>query len=198
MLGELARLERRFDEAVVHIGRAAETSGRLGFLQTEAYQTTSLGRAQCQAGDYEAGATTLRSASARRRRPATSGSAALGRVHLGRVLRALGRDAEARAALERAAEFHRDAGGGEQARLGEPCSRRSTATASGSQALLASADAPVEVFALDALGRYEEADAGWRSGVALHHGARSDRSCTGSRTPSARRRRSRCRAPGGR
>ena len=38
MLGELARLQHRFDDAVVHIGRAAETSRRLGFLQTEAYQ----------------------------------------------------------------------------------------------------------------------------------------------------------------
>ena len=59
MLGELARVEHRFDDAVRHIGRAAETSGRLGFLQTEAYQLSSLGRAQCQAGDYEAGAATL-------------------------------------------------------------------------------------------------------------------------------------------
>ena len=29
-----------------------KTSGRLGFRQTEAYQLSSLGRAQCQAGDY--------------------------------------------------------------------------------------------------------------------------------------------------
>ena len=43
MLGELARIEHRFDDAVLHIGRAAETSGRLGFLQTEAYQLSSLG-----------------------------------------------------------------------------------------------------------------------------------------------------------
>jgi hypothetical protein len=39
--------------------RAAETSRRLGFLQTEAYQLSSLGRAQCQAGDYVTGAATL-------------------------------------------------------------------------------------------------------------------------------------------
>ena len=50
---------RRFDDAVEHIGRAAVTSGRLGFVQTEAYQVTSLGRALCQAGDYEAGAAAL-------------------------------------------------------------------------------------------------------------------------------------------
>src|SRR4029079_10614626 len=59
MLGELARVERQFDAAVEYIGRAAETSGRLGFLQTEAYQLTSLGRALCQAGDHETGAATL-------------------------------------------------------------------------------------------------------------------------------------------
>ena len=53
--GELARLQRRFDDAVVHLTSAVETSRRLGFLQTEAYQLSSLGRAQCQAGDYAAG-----------------------------------------------------------------------------------------------------------------------------------------------
>ena len=42
-----------------HIARAAETSRRRGYLQTEAYQVASLGRAQCQAGDYAAGAATL-------------------------------------------------------------------------------------------------------------------------------------------
>ena len=59
VLGELARIQHRFDDAVVHLGRAAETSRRLGFLQTEAYQLSSLGRAQCQAGDYHAGSATL-------------------------------------------------------------------------------------------------------------------------------------------
>ena len=57
--GELARIQHRFDDAVDHMSRAAETSRRLGFQQTEAYQVSSLGRAQCQAGDYEAGAATL-------------------------------------------------------------------------------------------------------------------------------------------
>ena len=52
ILGELARLQHRFDDAVLHLGRAAERSRQLGFQQTEAYQLTNLGRAQCQAGDY--------------------------------------------------------------------------------------------------------------------------------------------------
>ena len=91
MLGELARLERRFEEAVVHLGRAADASRRLGFLQTEAYQLTSLGRAQCQAGDYESGAATLERGIARAEATGDVRLAALGRVHLGRILRALER-----------------------------------------------------------------------------------------------------------
>ncbi|MEA2229653.1 MAG: hypothetical protein QOF04_3283 [Solirubrobacteraceae bacterium] len=163
MLGELARVEHRFDEAVHHIGRAAETSGRLGFLQTEAYQVTSLGRAQCQAGDYAAGAATLELGIAKAEATGDVRLAALGRVHLGRVLRALGRIADARAALEAAAAWHRDAGGGEQAALGDcllaalDAADRVPGTEQRLVALLDAArrdgDAPVEVFALDALAR---------------------------------------------
>ena len=90
MLGELARIQHRFDDAVLHIGRAAETSRRLGFLQTEAYQVSSLGRAQCQAGDYETGAATLELAIEKAEATGDVRLAALARVHLGRVLRALG------------------------------------------------------------------------------------------------------------
>ena len=90
MLGELARIQHRFDDAVVHIGRAAETSRRLGFQQTEAYQTASLGRAQCQAGDYDTGAATLELAIDKAEATGDVRMAALARVHLGRVLRALG------------------------------------------------------------------------------------------------------------
>ena len=90
ILGELARIEHRFDDAVLHLGRAAETSGRLGFRQTEAYQLSSLGRAQCQAGDYATGASTLALAIEKAEATGDVRLAALARVHLGRVLRALG------------------------------------------------------------------------------------------------------------
>jgi tetratricopeptide (TPR) repeat protein len=163
MLGELARVERRFDDAVRHIARAAETSGRLGFLQTEAYQVSSLGRAQCQAGDYDAGAATLEAAIGKAEATGDVRLAALARVHLGRVLRALGRDAAARAALEAAAAWHRDAGGGEQAALGDCLlaaldAREGAAGAEGRLGAILDAarrddDGPVEVFALDALAR---------------------------------------------
>src|SRR6185503_16353837 len=157
MLGELARIEHRFDEAVHHIGRAAETSGRLGFLQTEAYQLSSLGRAQCQAGDYAAGAATLELAIAKAEATGDVRLAALGRVHLGRILRALERSTEARAALEAAAAFHRAAGGGEQQVLGDTLLAALDRNREDLAALLERArhdgDAPAEVFALDALAR---------------------------------------------
>jgi tetratricopeptide (TPR) repeat protein len=163
MLGELARIELRFDEAVLHIGRAAETSGRLGFLQTEAYQLSSLGRAQCQAGDYVNGAATLELAIEKAEATGDVRLVALARVHLGRVLRALGRTAPARTALEAATAWHRAAGGGEQAALGECLLAALDAedrVAGAEQRLVAilddarlGDDAPVEVFALDALAR---------------------------------------------
>jgi tetratricopeptide (TPR) repeat protein len=163
MLGELARIEHRFDDAVLHIGRAARTSGRLGFLQTEAYQLSSLGRAQCQAGDYATGAATLELAIEKAEATGDVRLVALARVHLGRVLRALERDVPARAALEAATAWHRAAGGGEQAALGECLLAALDAEnrVPGAEERLATIlddaqrndDAPVEVFALDALAR---------------------------------------------
>lgn len=176
MLGELTRIQWRFDDAVMHLGRAVETSGRLGFRQTEAYQMASLGRAQWQAGD-EAGAETLATAVAKAEAVGDVRMAALGRVHLGRVLRALGRDADAREALEAAAAWHAAEGGGEQAALGECLLAAMNGDESRLTALLADArergDAPVEVFALDALGRSAEADD--RMAVASHFITERDR-----------------------
>jgi tetratricopeptide (TPR) repeat protein len=163
VLGELARIQLRFDDAVAHLGRAADTSKRLGFLQTEAYQLSSLGRAQCQAGHYEAGSATLELAIHRAEATGDVRLGALARVHLGRVLRALGQDERARTALEAAAAWHHAAGGGEQAALGE-CLLAAMDAADripGAENRLVSIlddarlndDAHVEVFALDALAR---------------------------------------------
>ncbi|MET0146024.1 MAG: BTAD domain-containing putative transcriptional regulator [Ilumatobacteraceae bacterium] len=162
-LGELARIQHRFDDAVDHIGRAADTSGRLGFQQTEAYQISSLGRAQCQAGDYQAGSATLQLAVDKAEATGDVRLAALARVHLGRVLRALGHVPRARTVLETAAAWHRTAGGGEQAALGE-CLLAALDAADGcadaEERLIAildnarrNGDAHVEVFALDAMAR---------------------------------------------
>jgi tetratricopeptide (TPR) repeat protein len=204
--GELARIEHRFDDAVLHLARAAETSRRLGFLQTEAYQVTSLGRARCQAGDHDAGAVTLELAITKAEATGDVRLAALARVHLGRVLRALGQTARARAALEAATAWHRDVGGGEQAALGE-CLLAALDAVDGVpgaeerlESVLADAremdEAHVEVFALDALARiaagtgdelrahglWAEADA--RMAVASHFITHRDR--TDARGPAGR------------
>jgi predicted ATPase/DNA-binding SARP family transcriptional activator len=168
MLGELARLQHRFDDAVLHIGGAAETSRQLGFQQTEAYQVTSLGRAQCQAGAYDAGASTLALAVDKALATGDVRLAALARVHLGRVLRAVGDVEGARSALEAASAWHREAGGGELAALGD-CLLAAMDAAEGvagsrrrlEQILEAAShrgDAPVEVFALDAIARLAAED----------------------------------------
>ena len=161
--GELARVQHRFGDAVAHLTSAVEASHRLGFLQTEAYQLSSLGRAQCQAGDYAAGVATLRTSIDKAEATGDVRLAALTRVHLGRALRAEGDPLGARAALESAAAWHRDAGGGEQALLGE-CLLAALDAVDGGPfaqdrlvALLTEAReqdaAHVEVFALDALAR---------------------------------------------
>jgi predicted ATPase/DNA-binding SARP family transcriptional activator len=163
VLGELARLQHRFDDAVVHLGRAAATSRRLGFQQTEAYQLSSLGRAQCQALDYLEGSSTLELAISKAEATGDVRLAALVRVHLGRVLRALGQDTRARIALTAASAWHRAAGGGEQAALGEcllaaididdpdaNATDRLTAILDDARR---NDDSHVEVFALDALAR---------------------------------------------
>jgi predicted ATPase/DNA-binding SARP family transcriptional activator len=169
MRGELARLQHRFDDAVLHIGRAADRSRQLGFQQTEAYQVASLGRAHCQAGDYDAGVATLELAIDKAQAAGDVRLAALARVHLGRALRAVGQLAQARAALEAAGAWHRDAGGGEQAALGECLLAAMDAVdrEPGAQERLTQTleqarekcDAPVEVLSLDALARIA-ADAG--------------------------------------
>ena len=161
--GELARLQRRFDDAVRHIGRAAETSRQLGFLQTEAFQVTSLGRAQLQAGDYGAGCATLALAVDKAQATGDVRLAALARVYLGRALRAVGQVEAARTALESATAWHRAVGGGEQSALGEcllAAMDASDEVPGAKDRLLAildvardEGDVAVEVFALDALAR---------------------------------------------
>ena len=74
-----------------------------------------------------------------------------------RSLRGLGRNADARAALEAAAAFHRAAGGGEQQVLGDTLLAALNRDLDDLAALLECArrdgDAPAEIFALDALAR---------------------------------------------
>jgi predicted ATPase/DNA-binding SARP family transcriptional activator len=161
--GELARLERRFPDAVEHLGRAAASSDRLGFRQTAAYQLSSLGRAQLQTGDYPAGIATLSESIDKAEATGDTRLAALMRVHLGRARRSMGDDEGARDALEAAARWHDEVGGGEQAALGEcllaalDAANKDPDASERLRRTLEDArrrdDPPVEVFALDALAR---------------------------------------------
>jgi hypothetical protein len=141
----------------------------------------SLGRAQDQAGDADAAAVTLSRAVEKAEATGDLRLVALARVHLGRVLRGLGRPVEARAALDAASAWHRESGGGEQAALGEVLraamdARDGIEDAEGRLTELLHAaegrgDAPAEVFALDALARLaaasgDEALAGERQAAA--------------------------------
>jgi predicted ATPase/DNA-binding SARP family transcriptional activator len=172
VVGELARIQHRFDDAVAHIGHAADTSGRLGFRQTEAYQVFSLGRAQCQAGDYATGSVTIDVGIGKAEEAGDMRLAALARVHQGRVLRALGHIVEARTALEAAAAWHHNAGGGEHAALGDCLLAAMDAAdhVAGAEVRLTNLldaardahDVQVQIFALDALGRIA---AGTRGGA---------------------------------
>ena len=163
MLGELARIEHRFDDAVLHIGRAAETSGRLGFLQTEAYQLSSLGRAQCQAGDYASGAATLELGSRRPKPPATyAWRRSRGSISDASCVRPDTSHRHARHSKRRPPGTA-PPGAANRPRSASACWRRSTPRtrcAGAEQRLVAileearrEDDAPVEVLALDALAR---------------------------------------------
>ena len=112
ILGELARLQLRFDDAVLHLSRAAEQARQLGFKQTEASRPR----------------TSARTMPDRRLRLRGSHLAARNRKGPGHRRRAAGRprprnmggfcvrsarSPRARTALEAATAWHRDAGGGE-------------------------------------------------------------------------------------
>ena len=113
-------LEHRFDDAVGHIAprrrdvRPARLPARPRPTRSRAWAAPS-----ARPGTTRRAPRRSRAGIAKAEATGDVRLAALGRVHLGRVLRALGRTAEARAALERAAAFHRSAGGGEQAALGD-------------------------------------------------------------------------------
>ena len=159
MLGELARLEGRFDDAVTHLERAIAVSRGRGYLQTEAYQQATLGRAQCQAGDYEAGAASLRLAIEK--------AEAIGDVRMAALAGCTSDEWSGRSVTttpRTTRSCPRARGTALPAAGNRPCSAsasspRWTATSTACSEILDESPEPhVAVFALDALGRVEEAD----------------------------------------
>ena len=90
VLGQLARAEHRLPEAQLHLRRAAEAAGRLGFATSEGFHLANLGRVLQQTGDYPGAITVLERAIEIGRTTAELRLAAFARVRLGRVLRASG------------------------------------------------------------------------------------------------------------
>ena len=119
MLGRLAQAERRFDDAVGHLGRAAEAASQLGFGAAEAHHLTNLGHAQYELGTPRAAIVTLERALEVARAAGDLRSASLARIHLARAHRTVGETAAARALAEAARAWYAAAGGGDGAELAE-------------------------------------------------------------------------------
>ena len=162
--GELARIQHRFDDAV-----RAPRASRGDIAPSRLPADRGVPGRQPRAGPVPGrrlrtlAPTNLALAIDKAEATGDVRMAALARVHLGRVLRALDQTGRARVELEAAAAWHRSAGGGEQAALGEcllaamDAADRVAEPKSGlprSSTRRDSTDhAHVEVFALDALAR---------------------------------------------
>jgi predicted ATPase len=163
MLGGLAQAEHRFADATVHLGRAADAAGRLGFASAEAFHLTNLGRARQQAGDHPGARSTFERAIGLALAAGDLRTAALARVRLARSLRALGDAAAARRIVAATRDWYAAAGGGDGVALAEYLDAALAADAgepdAGARltALAAAArergDAEAELLALDVLAR---------------------------------------------
>ncbi len=114
VLGFVAQAEQRYEDAVVHLTRAADVAHTLGFA-TEGFHLAALGRVLQQAGDDVAAINTLERAIEIGQRTGELRVASLARVRLGRVLRGFGDREGARVPLTAAAEWYRAAGAGGRA-----------------------------------------------------------------------------------
>ena len=164
LLGVLARTEQRFDRAADHFADAAASAHRLGFVATEGYHLSNLGRALHQDGQDEDAAAVLRHAIEIGRTSGELRVAALAHTRLGWVLRSLGDDAAARVELAAASAWFSRAGGGEGSALAACLLAAVDAVAGlpGAEDRLRklledaeqSGDRDVEVLACDAIARH--------------------------------------------
>lgn len=156
MLGGIALAERRFEDAVRALARAADESATRGFPAQAALHRATLGRAQQRLGDPAAAASYERAIG----EAAAVGDgrlAATARLHLARLLRAAGRSDAAVALLEDNERWYSSAGGGDFALLNHCLlaaergdSRELTRAVSEARA---SGNLEVQVYGLDALAR---------------------------------------------
>ncbi|HEY7273504.1 MAG TPA: BTAD domain-containing putative transcriptional regulator [Actinoplanes sp.] len=161
MLGTLAQAERRFPDAVAHLTRAADAAHRLGFAAAGSLHRTNLGRAHQQNGDPTAAIAAFERAIQDATAAGDLRVVALARVRLARVLRALGRTADARSHVDSARQWYATAGGGDGALLADHLDADLDADPERLATVLAAAraagDPEVEVLTLDALARLHAA-----------------------------------------
>ena len=117
LLGYIAQAEERFDDAATHLRRAAIAAKRLGYASTEGSHLDTLGRVLEQAGQIDEAITTLERVIEIGRTTRQLRLLALGRVHLGRVLRAHGDRDAALLAVRAADHWFESSGGGDGAAL---------------------------------------------------------------------------------
>jgi tetratricopeptide (TPR) repeat protein len=162
MLGTLAQAEHRFADAVAHLTRAADAAHRLGFAAAGSLHRTNLGRAHQQNGDPAAAITAFERAIEDANAAGDLRVVALARVRLARVLRALGRTADARSQVDSARQWYATAGGGDGALLADHLDAELDADPQRLAGVLAAAreagDPEIEVLTLDALARLHAAD----------------------------------------
>jgi tetratricopeptide (TPR) repeat protein len=161
MLGTLAQAQHRFPDAVAHLTRAAGAAHRLGFAAAGSLHRTNLGRAHQQNGDPVAAIAAFEQAIEDATAAGDLRVVALARVRLARVLRPLGRTAEARSCVDAARRWYATAGGGDGALLADHVAADLAADPDRLEAVLSAAraagDPEVEVLTLDALARLHAA-----------------------------------------
>jgi tetratricopeptide (TPR) repeat protein len=160
MLGAVAHADRRFDDAVRSLARAAAAAERLGFLGQAALHLTTLGRVEQRAGHTGAASATLHRAIEAANAGGDLRITATARIHLARTLRAAGEDG-ALDLLQQADRWYRTAGGGDGALLARCLLISMSATGDGATRQLrtvldearAAGDRQVQVLAMDGLAR---------------------------------------------
>jgi predicted ATPase/DNA-binding SARP family transcriptional activator len=119
IFGQLAQAEHRYEDAAVHLRRAAESAHRAELAATEGFHLAGLGRALQLAGDPQSAIAALDRAIELTQQVGLMRAVALSRVRLGRLLRSVGDDRAARAALVQADDWFRASGGGDESALAE-------------------------------------------------------------------------------
>lgn len=117
LLGYIAQAEERYDDAATHLRQAATAAGRLGYGSTEASHLDTLGRVLEQAGQIDEAIETFERVIEIGRTTRQLRLMALGRVHLGRVLRGHGDRHAALLAVRAADHWFESTGGGDGAAL---------------------------------------------------------------------------------